>query len=124
MHIKTVNTHSKYKCIVMRGNDPGRVNRGEKYRAVNRLSCCGVLPSANGVYPGSDGGRLEHFSPLLFGLILAIDRSPQYKIDGWAGPQGMLNIHNDPVSCGSACYPAGWLSYISSEVPSPNKFFH
>ena len=21
MHIKTVNTHSKYECIVMRGND-------------------------------------------------------------------------------------------------------
>ena len=27
MHIKTINTNSKYKCIVMRGNDPSRVNR-------------------------------------------------------------------------------------------------
>ena len=30
MHIKTVNTDSKYKCIVMRGNDLSRVNRGER----------------------------------------------------------------------------------------------
>ena len=54
MHIKNVNTHSKYKCIVMRGNDPGRVDRGKGYRAINRLSCCGVFPGADGVYPGSD----------------------------------------------------------------------
>ena len=43
MHIKTVNTDSKSKCIVMRGNDPGRVDRGKGYRAVNRLNCCDVL---------------------------------------------------------------------------------
>ena len=82
MHIKTVNTHGKYKCILMRGNDPSRVNRGKGYRAINRLNCCDVLLGANGVHPGSDRGRLEHFSPLLFGLILAIVRSPQYKVDG------------------------------------------
>ena len=85
MHIKTVNTHSKYECIVMRGNDRSWVNRGEGYRAVNRLSCSGVLPGADGVYPGSDRSRPDHFSPLLFGLILAIGRSLQYKVDGWFG---------------------------------------
>ena len=76
MYIKTINTHSKYECIIMEGNDPGRVNKGKGYRAVNRLSCSGVLQGADGVYPGSDRGCPEHFSPLLFGLILAIDRSP------------------------------------------------
>ena len=124
MHIKTVNTHSKYKCIVMRDNDPGRVNRGKGYRAFNQLSCSGVLPGANGVYPSPDRSHPEHFSPLLFGLILAIGRSPQYKVDGRTRARGMLNINNDPVSCGSDCYPAGWLSNISSKVPSPNRFFH
>ena len=54
MHIKTVNTNSKYKCIVMRGNDLGRVDRGEGYRAVNRLNCCDVLLGVDGVHPGSD----------------------------------------------------------------------
>ena len=29
MYIKTVNIDRKYKCIVMRGNDPCRVNRGK-----------------------------------------------------------------------------------------------
>ena len=76
MHIKTVNTYGKYKCIVMRGNDPGRVNKGKGYRAVNRLNCGDVLSSANGVHLGSDRGRPKHFSPLLFGLILAIGLSP------------------------------------------------
>ena len=75
MHIKIVNTHSKYKCIVMRGNDPGKVNRGKEYKAINWLNCYDVLSGANGVHLGSYRGHLEHFSPLLFGLILAIDRS-------------------------------------------------
>ena len=124
MYIKTVNTDSKYKCIVMRGNDPGRVNRGKGYKAVNWLNCCDVLSGADGVYLGSDRGRWEHFSSLLFGLILAIGRSPQYKVDGWPGSRGMFSVNNDHVSYGSDCYPAGWLSNISSEVPSPNPFFH
>ena len=54
MHIKTVNTDSKYKCIVMRGNDPSKVDRGEGYRAVNRLNCIDVLLGTDGVHPGSD----------------------------------------------------------------------
>ena len=54
MHIKNVNTNSKYKCIVIRGNDPGRVDRGKEYRAVNQLNYCDVLSGADGVHPGSD----------------------------------------------------------------------
>ena len=50
MYIKTANTDSKYKCIVMRGNDPGR----EGYRTVNRLHCCDVLLGTNDVYPTSN----------------------------------------------------------------------
>ena len=124
MHIKIVNTDKKYDCIVIRGNDPGRVNRGKGYRVVNRLSCSGVLPGADGVYPVSDRGHPKNFSPLLFGLILVIVQFPQYKVDGWSRARGMLNINNDPVSCGSGCYPTDWLSNISFEVPIPNQFFH
>ena len=54
MHIKTINTDSKYKCIVMRGNDLSEVNRGKGYWVVNRLSYCGVLLGADGVHPSSD----------------------------------------------------------------------
>ena len=124
MYIKTVNIDSKYKCIVMRGNDPSRVNRGKGYKVINWLNCCDVLSGVDGVHPSSDRGRLEHFSPLLFRLILTICWSPQYKVDGWLGSRGMFSVNNDPVSCGSDCYPVGWLSNISSEVPGPNQFFH
>ena len=54
MHIKTINTDSKYKCIVMRGDDPGRVDRGKGYRVVNRLNCYDVLSGADGIHPGFD----------------------------------------------------------------------
>ena len=97
---------------------------GERISGRQPAELRGVFPGVDGVYLGSDRGSPDHFSPLLFGLILAIDRSPQYKVDGWARPRGMLNINDDPVSCGSGCYPASWLSYIPSEVPSPNQFFH
>ena len=65
MHIKTVNTHSKYKCIVMRGNDPSRVNRGKGYRAINLLNCYDVIPGVNGVHLDFDRGRPEYLSPML-----------------------------------------------------------
>ena len=53
VYIKTVDTDSKYKCIVMRGNDPSRVDRGEGYRVVNRLNCCDVFLGVDDVHPGS-----------------------------------------------------------------------
>ena len=67
---------------------------------------------------------MEHFSPLLFGLILVIGRSPQYKVNGLPGPRGMLGINNDRVSRGGCCHLANQFSYISLEVPSPNQFLY
>ena len=54
MYIKIVNTDSEYKCIVMRGNNPSRVYRGEGYMAVNRLYCCDDFLGSDDVYPSSD----------------------------------------------------------------------
>ena len=53
VHIKIVNTQSKYKCIIMRNDDPGRVYRRKGYGAVNWLNCCVAPRGINGVYPGS-----------------------------------------------------------------------
>ena len=33
MHIKTVNTHSQYECVIVWCDDPCRVNRWKGYRA-------------------------------------------------------------------------------------------
>ena len=49
---------------------------------VNRQNCCDFPPVADGVYSGSDRSHPEHSPPLFLGLILAVDRSPQYKVDG------------------------------------------
>ena len=54
VHIKIVNTQSKYKCIVMRSDDPGRVYRRKGYGVVNRMNCCAALHGTNGVYLGFD----------------------------------------------------------------------
>ena len=53
VHIKIANTQSKYKRIIMRSDDPGRVYRRKGYGAVNRLNCCATLRGTDGVYPGS-----------------------------------------------------------------------
>ena len=54
VHIKIVNTQSKYKRIIIRSDDPGRVYKRKGYGAVNRLNCCAALRGIDGVYPGSD----------------------------------------------------------------------
>ena len=69
----------------MKCDDPCRVNRRKGYRAVNRQNCCDFSSVADGVYSGSDRSRPEHSSPLFLGLILAVGRSPQSKVDGRPG---------------------------------------
>ena len=116
MHIKTVNTHRKYECIVMRGNDKGR--------GVNRLSCSGVLRVLTVFTLAADRSHTENFSLLLFGLILAIGRSPKYKIDGWPGARGDAQYQQRPYQLwGATATPRCWLSNISSEVPQPKSVF-
>ena len=124
VHIKTVNTYSQYECVVVWCDDPCRVNKGKGYRAVNWQNCCDIPPVADGVYSGSDRGRLKHSSLLFLGLILAVSRSPQYKVDGWPRSRSMFNIYKGPVGCGSCCCPAGWLLQVLSEVPCPNQLLY
>ena len=54
VHIKIVNTESKYKHIIMRSDDPSRVYRRKGYGAVDRLNLCAALRGTDGVYPSSD----------------------------------------------------------------------
>ena len=49
VHVKIVNTQNKYKCIIMRGDDPGRLYRRKGYGAVNRLNYC-VAPQVLTVF--------------------------------------------------------------------------
>ena len=85
VHIKTVNTYSFYECVVVWCDDPCRVNRRKGYRAINWENCCDFPPVADSVYSSSDRSRPEHSPPMFLGLILVVDRSPQYKVDGRPG---------------------------------------
>ena len=85
VNIKIVNTYSQYECVVVWCDDPHRVNRWKRYRAVHRQKCCDISPITDGVYSGSNRGRPKHSSPLFLGLILAIGWSPHYKVNGRSG---------------------------------------
>ena len=54
VYIKIINTQGKYKRIIMRSDDPGRVYRWKGYGDVNWLNCCVALRGTDGVYPSSN----------------------------------------------------------------------
>ena len=122
MHIKIVNTDSKYKCILMRGNDPGRVNRRKGYRVVNRLNCCDVLSGPDGVHPSSDRGCPKHFSPLLVRLILAIDRSPSIKLMVALGPEACSISTTTLSAVGATTTPWVGSQIYLLRCPAPISF--
>ena len=124
MHIKIVNTQGKYKRIIMRSDDPGRVYRWKGYGAVNQLNCCAAPQGIDGVYPGSDRGCIEHFSSLSFGLVLVIDRASQYEVDGGLGFRWVFSTSNCPVGSEGSFCSASRLLDVSFEVPSPYQFFY
>ena len=97
-------------------DDPCRVNRWKGYRAVYWLRSWGVSLIADGVYSGSNRGGPKRSSPLFLGLVLAIEWSPQYEVDGRSRLWSMFNFRHCPVSREGDCCPAGWFSQVPSEV--------
>ena len=108
----------------MRSDDPGRVYRRKGYGAVNKLNCCTALRGTDGVYPGFDRDCTEHFSSLLFGLVLVIGRASQYEVDGGPGFRWVFSTSNCSVGYGGSLCSAGRLPNVPSEVPSPDQFFY
>ena len=93
-------------------DDPRGVNRWKGYRAINREHCRDISLIADGVYSGSDRGCSEHSSPLFLGLVLVVDRSPRYEVDGRLRFWSKFDFGNSPAGCGSDRGPAGWLPQI------------
>ena len=54
MYIKIVNTQGEYKCIIIGGDDPGRIYRRKGYRVIDQLNRCAALLGTDGVYSGFD----------------------------------------------------------------------
>ena len=63
-------------------NDPGRVNGGKGYGAVDRLDCSVVDWRVDRVYQGPDDGCAQHALLLALRLILIVSRAAQYMVDG------------------------------------------
>ena len=124
VHIKTVNTHSQYECVIVWCDDLCRVNRWKGYRVVHWLNCKDNSPIADDVYSGSKRGCPDHSSPLLLGLILAVGRPPQYEVDGRPRFWSMFYFCNDRVGCGSDSCPTGWFPQIPSKVAGSNQSFY
>ena len=76
VHIKIVNTHSLYECVIVWCDDPCKVNGWKGYKAIHWHNYKDISPIADDVHFGYNRGCPDHSSSLLLRLILAVDRSP------------------------------------------------
>ena len=124
VHIKTVNTMSEYKRIMMGHNDPACVYWGKGYETVYRLCLFLATPCMGSVYPGFDCGCFQKLLLLTFRLVLIVKRSPQYIVYGLSGLKWCGYAGYGFVCCKCRFFPAISFPDISSEVPHFNQYFH
>ena len=120
MHIEIVNTLSKYECIMVRSNDPGRVNRGKGYRVVNRLDRFDAIWDVNGIHSGLGCGRSQQPILLALRLILVVNRAAQYVVYGGPRFRRELCAGYYSFNHGGSLNSADILPNISPEVVGPN----
>ena len=72
----------------------------------------------------SDCGSSEHLSSLPFLLVFIIYQATQYVVDGGPGFRWELRTSNYSFNYGGGFCSIGRLPNVSSEVASPNQFFH
>ena len=77
-------------------NDPGRVNGGKGYGAIDRLDCFATVWGMDCAYLDPDGGCMQH--PLLqeLRLILIISQATYYIVDG--GPRFKRELYANRYS--------------------------
>ena len=120
MHIKIVNTSSKYECIVLWSYDPRRVNMGKGYKAVDRLDCSTAVWDMDGVYPGPDCGCTQQPLLLALRLILIVSRFAQYIVYGGSWFRWELRVGYYSFNCRGSLSSTDRLTDISPEVVGPD----
>ena len=60
MHIKTISTKGEYQCIIMRYNDPIRVNWSKGYRVIYWLCFLSAF-YMDDIHPGLNRSRPDEF---------------------------------------------------------------
>ena len=101
---------------MVRCNDPGRVNRGKGYGAVNWLDNSAAIRDVDGIYPGSGGGHLQQPPLMTLGLILVVDRAAQYVIYGGPRFRRELPAGRYSFNCRGGFSSADCLPNISPKV--------
>ena len=97
----------------MWSNDPGRVNKGKGYKAVNWLDCSAAVWGVDGFYSSPEGGCEQQPLHLALRLILIVSRAAQYIVDG--GQRNRQELYTDRYSFDRR----GDLSYTDrlSDIP-------
>ena len=105
---------------MVRSNDPGRVNKGRRYRALNRLDYFAAVWDVDGVHPGSGYGCSQQPPLLALRLILIVNRAVQYVVYGGLTFRRKLCAGRYSFNRRGGFSSADRLSNISSEVAGPD----
>ena len=101
---------------MVRSNDPGRVNRGKQYRAVNWLDCSAAIWDVDNIHPSSGCGCSQQPPLLALRLILVVNRAVQYVVYGGPRFRREFFIGCYSFNHGGGLSSAGRLPNISLEV--------
>ena len=101
---------------MVRCKDPGRVNRGKGYGAVNWLDYSVAIRDVDGIYSGSGVGRSQQPPLMMLGLILVVDRAAQYVIYGGPRFRRELPAGRCSFNCRDEFSSADCLQNISPKV--------
>ena len=97
-------------------NDPGQINKGKGYRTVDRLDYFADVWGMDGVYLGPYGACVQQPFLLALRLILIVNRTAQYVVDG--EPRFSQELCSDSYSFNrrGGLYYTDCLPNISSKV--------
>ena len=101
-------------------NDPGWVNRGKGYRAINWLDYSATIWDVDGVHPGPGCGRSQQPPLLAFRLILIVNQATQYVVYDGSRFKQKLYVGRYSFNRGGGLSSADRLSKISPKVVGPN----
>ena len=105
-------------------NDPGRVNEGKGYGAVDWLDRFAADWSVDHVYPGLDHGGAQHALLLALRLILIVNRATPYIVDGGLRLRWVLCADCYSFDRKGGLRYADCLPNITPKVADPNQLFH
>ena len=97
---------------------------GKGYGAIDRMDCFAADWSMDHVYPGSDGGCVQHALLLMLRPILIVNRVAQYIVDGGPRFRWELCVSRYSFDRRGGLRYEDRLPDIPLEVVDPDQIFH